>query len=176
MMCIFGSSHSEVLLEKGVMKICSKFIGEHPCRSVIPSEITLWHGCSPVNLLHIFRTPFTKNTSGGLLLYIVFIDIIWIHICLEVSYIIFHITEEGSMRQFKKLLNIFLQTFSYFFKNIFLIKITKYDILKGVNFCRYKIFWITRIWTKFAKFCNHEITLISFSQNYIHCTKHEVFH
>ena len=26
------------------------------------------HGCSPVNLLHIFRTPFPKNTSGGLLL------------------------------------------------------------------------------------------------------------
>ena len=26
------------------------------------------YGCSPVNLLHIFRTPFSKNTSGGLLL------------------------------------------------------------------------------------------------------------
>ena len=26
-------------------------------------EITLQHGCSPVNLQHIFRTPFTKNTS-----------------------------------------------------------------------------------------------------------------
>ena len=25
-------------------------------------------GCSPVNLLHIFRTPFYKNTYGGLLL------------------------------------------------------------------------------------------------------------
>ena len=24
-------------------------------------------GCSPVNLLHIFRTPFTKKTSGRLL-------------------------------------------------------------------------------------------------------------
>ena len=31
-------------------------------------EITLWHGCSPVNLLHIFRTPFSKNTSRWLLL------------------------------------------------------------------------------------------------------------
>ena len=31
-------------------------------------EIALWHGCSPVNLLHIFRTPFLKNSSGGLLL------------------------------------------------------------------------------------------------------------
>ena len=31
-------------------------------------EITLWHECSPVNLLHIFRTPFPKDTCGGLLL------------------------------------------------------------------------------------------------------------
>ena len=28
-------------------------------------EITIWHGCFPVNLLHIFRTPFYKNVSGG---------------------------------------------------------------------------------------------------------------
>ena len=28
------------------------------------------HGCSPVNLLHIFRTPFSNNTSGGLFLYL----------------------------------------------------------------------------------------------------------
>ena len=31
-------------------------------------KIALWHGCSPVNLLHVFRTPFTKNTSGWMLL------------------------------------------------------------------------------------------------------------
>ena len=31
-------------------------------------EIALRHGCSPVNLLHIFKTLFYKNTSGGLLL------------------------------------------------------------------------------------------------------------
>ena len=35
------------------------------------TEITLRHGCSPVNLLHIFRTPFPRNTSGWLLQYIV---------------------------------------------------------------------------------------------------------
>ena len=33
------------------------------------TEITLQHGCSPVNLLHILRTPFIKNTSGWLLLH-----------------------------------------------------------------------------------------------------------
>ena len=31
-------------------------------------EIILWHGCPPVNVLHIFRTPFPKNISRGLLL------------------------------------------------------------------------------------------------------------
>ena len=32
------------------------------------NEITLWYGCYPGNLLHIFRTPFPKNISGWLLL------------------------------------------------------------------------------------------------------------
>ena len=48
---------------------------KRPCRSKISIklesnfiEITLGHGCSPVNLLHIFRAPFLKNTSGRLLL------------------------------------------------------------------------------------------------------------
>ena len=31
-------------------------------------EVTLRHGFSFVNLLHIFRTPFLKNASGRLLL------------------------------------------------------------------------------------------------------------
>ena len=35
-------------------------------------EITLRHGCSPVNLLHISRTPFTINTSERVLLDMVF--------------------------------------------------------------------------------------------------------
>ena len=34
-------------------------------------EIALRHGCSPVNLLHIFRPRFPKNTFGRLLLYII---------------------------------------------------------------------------------------------------------
>ena len=38
-------------------------------------EIPLRHGCSSVNLLNIFRTPFPKNTPGGLLLYFDDIDI-----------------------------------------------------------------------------------------------------
>ena len=34
-------------------------------------EIALRHGCSSVNLLHIFRRSFPKNTSGWLILYTV---------------------------------------------------------------------------------------------------------
>ena len=47
------TSHPQVFLRKGVLKICSKFTGEHPCRSVISVnfiEIALRHGCSPVSL------------------------------------------------------------------------------------------------------------------------------
>ena len=33
-------------------------------------EIALQHGCSPVSMLHIFRTSFSENTSGGLILLI----------------------------------------------------------------------------------------------------------
>ena len=64
-------SRPEVFLRKGVLKICSKFTGEHPCWSVVSiklernfTEIALQHGCFPVNLLHIFGTPFPWNTSG----------------------------------------------------------------------------------------------------------------
>ena len=34
-------------------------------------EIALRHGCSLVNLLHIFRTPFPQNTSRRLLLQLI---------------------------------------------------------------------------------------------------------
>ena len=70
------SSHLEVFLIKSVVKICSKFTGENPCRSVILIklqsnfiEIAFHDGCSPVNWPHIFRTPFPRSTSGWLLLF-----------------------------------------------------------------------------------------------------------
>ena len=82
--CVYKSSPLGVFLERGIVKISSKFTGEHPCQNVISIkllynfiEITLWHGCSSVNLLHIFRKLFYKNTSGELLL------------CISVSHIFF---------------------------------------------------------------------------------------
>ena len=64
-----------MLLGKRVLRIFSKFKAEQPCRSSISVklfcnfiEITFRRGCSPVNLEHIFRSPFLKNTFGWLLL------------------------------------------------------------------------------------------------------------
>ena len=65
------------VLIKRCSEICSKFTGVYTCWSVISkklqsnfTEITLQDGCSPVNLLHIFRTPFSNITSGWLLQWI----------------------------------------------------------------------------------------------------------
>ena len=77
---LFRSSRPEVFLRKGLLKIRSKFIEEHPCQSAISIkllcnfiEIALWHGCSSVNLLHFLRAHFLKNTLGWLLRTIVMI-------------------------------------------------------------------------------------------------------
>ena len=71
---IIRTIHPEVFLGNCFLKLCSKFTGDHPCQSVISiklqsnfNEITLRHGCCPVNLMYIFRTLFLKNTSGRLL-------------------------------------------------------------------------------------------------------------
>ena len=65
-----------MFLRKGVLKICRKFAGEHACQSVISIklqsnliEITFRHGCSPVILLHIFRTPLLFTATAFVLNY-----------------------------------------------------------------------------------------------------------
>ena len=45
-----------MFLGKCILEICRNFTGEHLCRS-------------PVSLLHIFRTRFSKNPSGRIPLY-----------------------------------------------------------------------------------------------------------
>ena len=61
------SSHPEVFLGKGVLKICNKLTGEHACRIAITIkllcnfiETAIWHGCFPVNLLHISEHLFLR--------------------------------------------------------------------------------------------------------------------
>ena len=66
---LFRSSRSEVSSRKSVLKT-----GEHPCRSAISVKLqsNFIEIGSPVNLLHIFRAPFPKNTLGWLLLSIIY--------------------------------------------------------------------------------------------------------
>ena len=77
---IFRTRPTEVFLKKS----CPKNMQQIYRRTPLPKcdfnkvalqlycnfiEIALLHGYSPVNLLHIFRTTFLKDTSGRLLLY-----------------------------------------------------------------------------------------------------------
>ena len=54
------SSPQEVIL--GVLETCSKFTGEHQnTNTKVWFEMILWHGCSTVNLVYIFRTLSQKT-------------------------------------------------------------------------------------------------------------------
>ena len=85
--CI-GIFHFQRRPSRGVLrKRCSEtkqqIYRRNPCRSVLSIkllrnfiEIAVRHGCSPVNLLHIFRIPFPMNTSGWLLLHFCLISLL----------------------------------------------------------------------------------------------------
>ena len=69
-----GTSYRQKQSSRGVFtKMCSEITQQIYKRTPILLcnfiENKLRYGCSRVNLLDIFRTPFYKNTSGGLLLY-----------------------------------------------------------------------------------------------------------
>ena len=62
----FQTQSSRGVVIESVLEMCSKFTRERTCRSVTSTklqrnffEITLRHGCSPVNLLHLSRIPET---------------------------------------------------------------------------------------------------------------------
>ena len=59
------SSHPEVFLGKGALKICSKFTGEHPCRSAISIKL-LWTAASENNsvtyyMLYEFSRSYDRH-------------------------------------------------------------------------------------------------------------------
>ena len=69
---LVSSHHKICVLRKKCSKKCSKFTGKHPCRSKISIklqsnfiEITLKHGCSPVNLLLIYEHLFLRPPIEG---------------------------------------------------------------------------------------------------------------
>ena len=144
------SSCPKVFLGKGILKICSKFTGEHPSRSVISIKlqrnfvkITLQHGCSLVNLLHVFRTPFHKNISGQLLLQYVSLNVstfkAWLQsLAIKLYKIKENLSNEITSSTFPPRLIIYnLRTRSDFFRN-------------SVNSCTYGLnsirFFASKVW------------------------------
>ena len=119
---MFKSSRAEVFWGKGVLRICSKLAGEHPSPSVISIkfqsnfiEITLRHGCSPINLLHIFRTSFPKNTSGWLLLNVAvkwLSSMIWLIKCCKI--------QQNNYLYFQRIIYIFNEIIIYIFNELIL--------------------------------------------------------
>ena len=76
-------------IKRGVLrKRCSKNMQQIYKGSSMPKydrefiEIALRHGCSLINLLHIFRTDFLRNTSEGLLLTFV-LTMLQVHLHLQ---------------------------------------------------------------------------------------------
>ena len=57
-------SHKQYLIRLLRSSSPEVFLGKLYCNFI---EIRLRHGCSTINLLHIFRTPFHKNTLERLL-------------------------------------------------------------------------------------------------------------
>ena len=72
---IISESHKQYPRDV-LRKRCSEHIRQSYKRTPMPTcnfnkvasqvEIAIWHGCSPINLIHIFRTSFSKNTFEGL--------------------------------------------------------------------------------------------------------------
>ena len=60
------SENMQQIYRRTPMSKCDFNLSKLLCNFI---EITLRHACSPVDLLHIFRTPFLMNTCGWLLLY-----------------------------------------------------------------------------------------------------------
>ena len=78
-------------------------------------EITLRHGCSPINLLHIFRTSFPKNTSGWLLLNVAvkwLSSMIWLIKCCKI--------QQNNYLYFQRIIYIFNEIIIYIFNELIL--------------------------------------------------------
>ena len=94
---IHRSSPLEVFLKKGFWKCTANLRRTTMLKCDLNKvalqfiEIAFWHGCSPVRLLHIFRTPFSKYTSAWLLLdriRVVYSWIDWVQCWTAVNYIL----------------------------------------------------------------------------------------
>ena len=75
-------------------------------------EISLWYGCSPVNLLRIFGTTFPKNTSRQLLLTYCWLVLILLFFCFVFLRVPFH---------FSAIMKLQIASYLYIFCFIFIL-------------------------------------------------------
>ena len=79
--CNYRSSNRRCFVRKGVLRNFAKFTGKHLCQSFFLTlffffrsqacnfiKKRLWHRRFPVSFQKFLRTPFSRNTSGRLLL------------------------------------------------------------------------------------------------------------
>ena len=128
----------------------------------------LRHRCSPVNLLHIFRTPFSINTSGWLLLKFQIRlpsysgrrkrHLQELHLCLlKLNTSILSLHKFSFKERFEMYFLLFLACFPVIYKTCH----TKFFIgqnvrhlkkisffLRQKNFCMFKKVFISKIWLK----------------------------
>ena len=114
-----------MFLEKGVLKICSKFTGEHPCGSVISiklqSKITLRHGCSPVNLLAVsVCLPSTFFLAVFYLSLVTFFAYYLLSLSASAPFVVFYL----SFLAFFYFLSFF---FSFFVNKVAALKLRRYQ-------------------------------------------------
>ena len=72
------SSRPKMFCKKGVLEDLAKFTGKHLCQSLFFNKVSVlrpagvfFYRCFPVNFVKFLRTPFSQNTFGRLLLFIV---------------------------------------------------------------------------------------------------------
>ena len=115
------------------------------------SCVALLHGCSNVNLLGIWRTPFWKNTSGGLVL--CFISFVFVQVINNTFYwLAFYNLQTKICRPFLR----FSLFYEIFFEIIFqMLAVTKAPIISLVKqmfvviaeAVPYRCSWKTIIWS-----------------------------
>ena len=84
---MYKSSHQRCSVKEGVLRDFAKLTGKHLCQSLFFNKVAggacifikkgLWRRCFPVNFAKFERTPFSQNTSGQLLLFVIIEK--WLH-------------------------------------------------------------------------------------------------
>ena len=94
---------------------------------------TIMYVCSPVNLLHIFKTPFPMNTSGRLLLVVVTVEILVPNFWIDFN---FFYLKDKVVRKYK------LYSYFYSFLDILSIYVAWFQLICSDLAVLYNLFYL----------------------------------